>query len=1554
MADDFTPIADDFEPVADDFAPIAPTRKSKRRQLADIARANASTGPLSLAELNPLAAMQAASVAPDTTAYGLLEDRPAQHGDSAIGQLLRGTKAVSDTAVGKVQGMVQGAAALGPRLAAQRAERQREGTPSPTQRQMAAGQGQFGLGDAANPFPPDLFKAPTFADRMAEVRADEPGRVIAALESETDTQRRARELSGQLNQETRGASGPALAGVERMSQAYLSELPRAMLLMGLKASPAPGAAVPAGSSYEQMAQQVLPTAERLAGITAATSKGPLVERAFRGELAGGAAVTPLASAQLPGLAAPAGDISLNMLASAVGNEGKYPIESLLSDIGYGALTRSATGASAGTPAEQAAYLQSRLPQHIERAGPSSPRPIPSSEPDFLQPQSPLMRPDVGALSSADLQALLARYPVEGAWPDRPVPPKQGLLPEQKPMPGPQNIVPADQRAVQPGFVMRGAKGPILGPAMRPPEPPPLDVELPGPLMRRPASSGTPEQPLGDLVAGLRAGESLTAPKRKALPPLVSEPEPGTAKSAIPELESDRQAILKQVRQNAREHLMPTEMKPKSAPESKTEHTYDFDSKAEAEAFAADVGKREMDVWTVTRRTNAGYEVVVKPARTGPLTTPSPEPTPSPSGEKPVAGEPAKLDPMAHEKLVHSVLAARKGQTFVYDDAFQQLMTKAQQVAPKYDPAKGTPATFLRPILENELKSMLRTNINAADIRHLSEKAEQAIPARSEPDAGEAMDKAALQADVQKAVADLPAIERKVMDATMQGRTLEDIGAELGVTRQRVQQIAKKARATLAGPLSKWSRAAQSGEAINPAKGIIEAAKAIRNWQPVEKYINEPASAWLKSKMGPTYQKVMERMPRNMKVPWAHNPILKGRIAAIEGKSAEYKQATRKLSEMIGAQVTNTKIERAIDQYLSTGEMPTGILTPAQRATLRSLGTQSDAHWEHIGAELERMGALTRLRGQPTDDIAGVLAPLPLDKYGLPRLSKESTSVLGPVTAAAKKLFGPTKAERARAKRRTTQGQTYAELTASGWMSQKPATKALIGGLQEAELYRKYATLNAVAEHYRNITPKEDWVDFSESGIRLTGEDAKRSPTLAWLRDAKLPKDAVYDLQTAFAAPGHYTRFMRSIQALPRALLTWLNPSRYVRQPIENQLNAFLYDSRMGSDPEFIAYQADYLQKSVRGKLDADPDWQYLKERGVDREVLSQNLSIAGQKPGRLAETKPAQTLKAVYGAPDLAIKYATFKWLKNFRKYGTDRAYSVMEAVTYDFHNTPRFIKQAGVTVPFAPSVLWNFGKVLGHSFVEKPGTFAAKLLAAGTLYAWYRNYALEQADMNEEQRKKMGDLAPSVVQIPLVNPRTGDVLRDKQGQPILVSLSPFVPGPMAGTFTDALTGGKEGEGSRALLQLAPAGTQGAIAAAFDKTPFGTPLHKPEDTAGPTGSYRIKQYKQAVGGYFPGLPQSAMRAYKRATGAPAKQRPISEEIASYALGSTQHVNVTERQRIAVGLIRREMTDLQDTIRSLPYKKASMSDDDFKALIAQVKAKRDELKRRIAELKGAGQ
>lgn len=139
-----------------------------------------------------------------------------------------------------------------------------------------------------------------------------------------------------------------------------------------------------------------------------------------------------------------------------------------------------------------------------------------------------------------------------------------------------------------------------------------------------------------------------------------------------------------------------------------------------------------------------------------------------------------------------------------DDLFQDLCVDVLRHATTYDPAKGAPTTWVYLRLKGVLATR-RRHANSARGRAERASLDANDPVHESPDhraddPAEVVERREVWELLTAAVGSLPERERDILKARAEGQTLEAVGEVLGVTKERVRQLAARAHERLARKL----------------------------------------------------------------------------------------------------------------------------------------------------------------------------------------------------------------------------------------------------------------------------------------------------------------------------------------------------------------------------------------------------------------------------------------------------------------------------------------------------------------------------------------------------------------------------------------------------------------------------------------------------------------------------------------------------------------------------------------------------------------------------------
>ena len=151
-----------------------------------------------------------------------------------------------------------------------------------------------------------------------------------------------------------------------------------------------------------------------------------------------------------------------------------------------------------------------------------------------------------------------------------------------------------------------------------------------------------------------------------------------------------------------------------------------------------------------------------------------------------------LDPAAHIGLVR-YLVARRYTGEARADLISEGLLAIVKVADRYDPARGTPATFLEPHIDGAVLRELARRRRRQEVSLTTEDPDGTERAREIAVEDPEPARADARRDVERILAQLPAREALLLRVRFgldgeEPATLEEVGAVLGVSRERARQI----------------------------------------------------------------------------------------------------------------------------------------------------------------------------------------------------------------------------------------------------------------------------------------------------------------------------------------------------------------------------------------------------------------------------------------------------------------------------------------------------------------------------------------------------------------------------------------------------------------------------------------------------------------------------------------------------------------------------------------------------------------------------------------------
>jgi hypothetical protein len=172
--------------------------------------------------------------------------------------------------------------------------------------------------------------------------------------------------------------------------------------------------------------------------------------------------------------------------------------------------------------------------------------------------------------------------------------------------------------------------------------------------------------------------------------------------------------------------------------------------------------------------------------------------------------------------------------------------------------------------------------------------------------------------------------------------------------------------------------------------------------------------------------------------------------------------------------------------------------------------------------------------------------------------------------------------------------------------------------------------------------------------------------------------------------------------------------------------------------EFNANIAREMQKmSAEG---ADP-----AKRGFkDRLLKGVKDSSLGDKAVSLD-----QFMQEMYHHEDAMWKFMLFDYYRSAKGLSVKQSEALVQRYMFDWTNAPLFIQKMRF-IPFSPSVLWQYGRVIGNVLRDKPGTGTARIAMMMLATNMARNALDEMTGTDRESRP---DLRWADMVLPIVGP---------------------------------------------------------------------------------------------------------------------------------------------------------------------------------------------------------
>ncbi|MEN6535028.1 MAG: hypothetical protein ABFD89_15290 [Bryobacteraceae bacterium] len=290
----------------------------------------------------------------------------------------------------------------------------------------------------------------------------------------------------------------------------------------------------------------------------------------------------------------------------------------------------------------------------------------------------------------------------------------------------------------------------------------------------------------------------------------------------------------------------------------------------------------------------------------------------------------------------------------------------------------------------------------------------------------------------------------------------------------------------------------------------------------------------------------------------------------------------------------------------------------------------------------------------------------------------------------------------------------------------------------------------------------DFRRVSDLGLRLPSSIT--NPDIRQFMEGSVHKDLAADLIGAFGNKNSITSIlMRPDIALGlRRWVTYRNPFRYPKQVFENNLQLYIADATTFADtPHRIAANAEFWSWVVKRDT-TNPVMREFTESGIlETDFLHsteiENIGRRMSKAQSLEEFDETMLetisrhmakvpvvnkagdvdrfLHTLYNLQDAAYKYQLYSHLRNRGKTPDEAKQRTIDTM-FSWDRAPRIIQKLRF-IPFMPSVLWQFSRVLTNKMALDPVSTLLKLALTTAAFAMVRDETDELAGITKADRQK-------------------------------------------------------------------------------------------------------------------------------------------------------------------------------------------------------------------------
>jgi len=411
----------------------------------------------------------------------------------------------------------------------------------------------------------------------------------------------------------------------------------------------------------------------------------------------------------------------------------------------------------------------------------------------------------------------------------------------------------------------------------------------------------------------------------------------------------------------------------------------------------------------------------------------------------------------------------------------------------------------------------------------------------------------------------------------------------------------------------------------------------------------------------------------------------------------------------------------------------------------------------------------------------------------------------------------------------------------------------------------YDQLGRLPDEMLKTEETPGYLSFKDVGINIPESIAKRNPNIERLRNGFVREDIANDLaglySTSKTTPG---LIYQSVESFLRSTVTRWSPFRHIRQPLENELTTFFFDSKLFLDKATQARNfRDYIQH-IKGEKEAPLFKEFIKNTPVDVPMqaaplmdilrsdtfdfltpnrplsLSERVGLWIEKNPQAAGVKRAAELMSnAYFHEDIIYKYNAFRYSVEKLGMSPRAAGKRVNEGFFSFADQPLVIRKINKFVPFIPHITYNFSKILLSRLRDFPASTTLKLGAMVYAYQHTRSLLQEMAGLDEKTIDELGDRAPRWHQMVLP-------ITDENGRNIMVDFRWLIPfSEVTGTIPTRVE-----ELTRGVFALLPMSLKGVVTTMTNRNFWGGEITKPTD---PNSEKKRKLATNLIMSFMPGM-----------------------------------------------------------------------------------------------------